>query len=319
MTPRSAGSQPARTVFFCSAAFGVPKLDAHQAAPEVEVVAVVSAPDRPVGRRATLTPVPVAARAQAEGLPLLQPASIRQPDALNEILALGPALGVAADYGRIVPPALVEAPQNGILNVHPSLLPRHRGASPIPATILAGDTVTGVTLIRMDAGLDTGPIVAVEEWPLDGTEIAPRLENQTAIVGALLLRRTLPPWLAGEIEPQPQDESRATTTRPLRREDGRLDPNRSVVELERQVRAYQPWPGTWLETVAGRLAVLRAEAIPGWTGGDEQKPGRFGRFGLFVTDGYLALREVQPAGGRRMTFDELVRGRPAIVGSDVVA
>jgi methionyl-tRNA formyltransferase len=306
-------------VFFGSGAFAVPILEAVVASPEADLVAVVSAPDRPVGRHGTLTPVPVTSRARALGLPLLQPARLRDPAAIDEIRGLDAVVGVAADYGRIVPAELVTAPPRGILNVHPSLLPRHRGATPIPATILAGDTRTGVTIIRMDAGLDTGPIVAADEWPLDGTETSPELEDRAARVGAALLRRTLGPWLAGAIEPQPQDAARATTTRPLRREDGRLDPRRTVIELERQVRAFQPWPGSWIETVAGRLVVVRAEAIPGWTGGDDERPGRFGRFGLYTADGYLALREVQPAGGRRMTFDDLVRGRPQIVGSKAIA
>jgi methionyl-tRNA formyltransferase len=309
--------RPARTVFFGSGPFGLPILEMLAAAPEVELVAVVAAPDRAAGRRRELTPVPVAARAAELGIPLLQPASIRTPAAAKELSGLRSALGVLADYGRLVPPDVLGLPRRGILNVHPSLLPRHRGASPIAATILAGDQEGGVTIIAMDAGLDTGPIVAAEAWPLDGTETAPDLEARAAHAGAELLRQTLAPWLAGEVKVVPQDESAATLTRPLRREDGRLDPERPVVELERQVRALQPWPGSWVQTVGGRVVIWRAEAIPGWGGGEDASPGRFGRFGLYASDGYLALREVQPAGGRRMTFDELVRGRPGIIGSSV--
>ena len=318
MTGVGAGpDRPVRTVFFGSGPFGLPILDALAAAPEVELVAVVAAPDRTAGRRRELTSVPVAARAKELGIPLLQPASIRTPAAAAELSDLRPALGVLADYGRLVPPTVLSLPRHGILNVHPSLLPRHRGASPIAGTILAGDAQAGVTIIAMDAGLDTGPVVATEAWPLEGAETAPELEVLAAHAGAALMRRTLGPWLAGEIEAAPQDEAAATMTRPLRREDGRLDPERPVVELERQVRALQPWPGSWVEAVGGRLAVWRAEAIPGWGGGEDASPGRFGRFGLYARDGYLALREVQPAGGRRMTFDELVRGRPGIIGSSV--
>jgi methionyl-tRNA formyltransferase len=314
---RAGADRPARTVFFGSGPFGLPILDALAAAPEVDLVAVVAAPDRTAGRRRELTSVPVAARAAELGIPLLQPASIRTPAAAAELAALRPALGVLADYGRLVPPAVLRLPRHGILNVHPSLLPRHRGASPIAGTILAGDARGGVTIIAMDSGLDTGPVVAAEAWPLEGTETAPELEAQAAHAGAALVRRTLGPWLAGQIEAAAQDESAATMTRPLRREDGRLDPERPVVDLERQVRALQPWPGSWVETVGGRLAIWRAEAIPGWVGSEDASPGRFGRFGLYARDGYLALREVQPAGGRRMTFDELVRGRPGIIGSSV--
>ncbi|MFL5679615.1 MAG: methionyl-tRNA formyltransferase [Chloroflexota bacterium] len=310
--------RPARTLFFGSGAFAVPALEALVGDSDVELVGIVSVPDRPVGRRHEPAAVPVVARARELGLPLLQPRGIRDAATRDEIAALRPEVGVLADYGRIVPPAVLDVPAHGILNIHPSLLPRHRGASPIPATILAGDTQTGVTIIRMDEGLDTGPIVAMESWPLDGTETAETLEARAAEAGAALLTRTLGRWLAGEIEVQAQDETAATTTRPLRREDGRLDADAPVVELERRVRALQPWPGTWVETVAGRVAIWRAEAVPGWIGSEEVEPGRFGRFGLHARDGYLALREVQPAGGRRMTFDELVRGRPGIVGSSVI-
>jgi methionyl-tRNA formyltransferase len=308
----------ARALFFGSGAFAVPILDALRVAPEVELVGVVSAPDRPAGRHGTLTPVPVVARAGELGLPIVQPARLRDPAAAADLAALEPAVGVLADYGRIVPDAILALPPHGILNVHPSLLPRHRGAAPIPATILAGDAETGVTLIRMDAGVDTGPIVAQDRWPLDGTERTPELEARAAAGGAALLARTLAGWLGGAIEPRPQDDAAATLTRPLRREDGRLDPHASVERLERQVRALQPWPGSWVETVVGRLVVWRAEAVPGFSG-EDLSAGRFGRFGLHAADGHLALREVQPAGGRRMSWDELVRGRPAIVGSDVVA
>jgi methionyl-tRNA formyltransferase len=308
----------ARTIFIGSGSFGVEtlrRLDAHN---EVELVGVVTAPPRPSGRHGALTATPIDTASQDVGLrSILRPERLRAPESVAAVLALEPGLAVLADYGQIVPLPIL-ALEHGALNVHPSLLPRHRGATPVQATILAGDPETGVTLMKMDEGLDTGPIVAQRRVPLEGTEAAPGLEERLAGEGADVVSECLGPWLRGEITPQPQDGTRATMTRPLRREDGRLDPGHSVVALERQVRAYQPWPGTWLETVAGRIVVLRAEAIPGWTGGEDQLAGRFGRFGLFVADGYLALREVQPAGGRPMTFDELVRGRPQIVGSDVV-
>jgi methionyl-tRNA formyltransferase len=307
-----------RTIFIGSGSFGVETLRRLHANDAVAIVAVVTAPPRPSGRRGTPTPTPVDVVAREIGVgSILRPERLRAPESLEAILGVQPDLAILADYGQIVPRSIL-ALENGALNLHPSLLPRHRGATPIPATILAGDPETGVTLMKMDEGLDTGPIVAQRRVRLDGAETAPVLEERLAVEGADLVRECLGPWLRGEITPERQDETRATMTRALRREDGRLDPQRSVFALERQVRAYLPWPGTWLETVAGRLAILRAEAIPGWTGGEDQPPGRFGRFGLFVADGYLALREVQPAGGRPMTFDELVRGRPQVVGSDVV-
>ena len=163
-----------------------------------------------------------------------------------------------ADYGQIVPAALLDPPF-GALNLHPSLLPRHRGASPIPAAIVAGDRETGVTLMRMDAGLDTGPIVAVERLPLAGSETAPELEARLADLAADLLARSLEPWLRGDLPATPQPEEGATLTRPLRREDGRLDPALPAADLERRVRAYLPWPGTFLEV--GRRAPRRRRRV----------------------------------------------------------
>ena len=306
------------TIFIGSGGFGVESLRRLAENGEVDLAGVVTAPPRPSGRRGTLTQTPIDAAAQELGVwSILRPDRLRAPESLDAIAALRPELAVLADYGQIVPRPILEL-THGALNLHPSLLPRHRGATPIQATILAGDTETGVTLMKMDDGLDTGAIVAQRTVRVDDDAIAPAVEEQLAHEAAALVGDCLGPWLRGEIQPRPQDDSVATMTRPLRREDGRLDPRKSVVHLERQVRAYQPWPGTWLETIAGRLVIARAEAIPGWTGGEEQPAGRFGRFGLYVADGYLALREVQPAGGRPMSFDELVRGRPQIVGSDVV-
>ncbi len=301
---------PVRTVFFGSGPFAVPILEALLSAPQVDVVAVVSAPDRPVGRRREPTPTPVAAHAAALGLPVLRPSRIRDESAIGAVASLRPALGVLADYGRIVPQAVLDLPRLGILNVHPSLLPRHRGATPIPAAILAGDEATGVTIIRMDAGLDTGPIVATEAWPLDGTETAPELEARAAATGAELLARILPRWLDGSIVARPQAEEAATLTRPLRREDGRLDPAQPAAGLARQVRAFQPWPGSYLGTAGGRLTVWRALSVPS-EGGDV--PGRLVRHGirpaLTTAAGRLLLEEVQPSGGRRMTGDAFLRGR----------
>jgi methionyl-tRNA formyltransferase len=267
------------------------------------------------------TPTPLATRARALGLAVLQPSRIRDDSAIRDIAALRPELGVLADYGRIVPAAILDLPSHGILNVHPSLLPRHRGAAPIPATILAGDPTTGVTIIRMDAGLDTGPIVASSSWPLEGTETAPEIEARAAAEGAELISRILADWLAGRLAPRAQDEAAASMTRPLTRADGRLDPRLPADSLERQVRALQPWPGTFVETVFGPLKVWRAEAVP--TAPDAAEAIAVGAFGpppelrLRTSAGDLTLLEVQPAGGRRMTGRELLLGRSALAGSRV--
>jgi len=310
----AAAIRPARTVFFGSGAFAVRILELLLGHPAVKLAGVVSVPDDP--RKGA---VPVARRARAAGLPLLQPSRLRDPASLAAIEALKPELGVLADYGRLVPTAIIALPRHGILNVHPSLLPRHRGASPIAATIAAGDTEAGVTIIAMDAGLDTGPIVAAERRLLTGAETADGLEADLAADGARLLAATLSAWVGGRATPRTQDEAEATLTRPLRREDGRLDPARPAGDLERQVRAMQPWPGTFIETGRGRIIVRRAEADASMS---TDRPGTLVADGaglaLVTTEGRLRLLEVQPAGGRSMSSAELLRGRPSLAGAAVV-
>ena len=304
----------ARTVFVGSGGFGRESLWRLAEHPDIELVGVVTAPPRPAGRGARLTTTPVhdAAR-HVEVRPILTPPRLREPAALGEVLALRPGLLVLADYGQIVPAALLELP-HGALNLHPSLLPRHRGASPIPATILAGDHETGVTLMRMDEGLDTGPIVAQVRIPLDGDETTPLLEETLEIAAADLLAANVGPWLRGKLVAHAQGEDGATLTRPLRREDGRLDPTRPAMELERQVRAFQPWPGSFVEAPAGRIIVWRAEAAA-----DGPPPGTFDDEGFGTGDGgRLRLKEVQPAGGNPMSWAAYVRGRPSIVGASII-
>ena len=316
-----------RTVFFGSGTFALPALarladgvadGVSPGAALVDLSAVVTAPPRPAGRRGELRPTPVALAAEARGIAILTPVSLRREEALTELRALGVDLVVLADYGRLVPAALLDLPRHGALNLHPSLLPRHRGAAPVPATILAGDAATGVTLMRMDEGLDSGPILAQREVPLDGTEVAPDLEARLAVVAADLLVEMLPAWLAGTLEARPQPADGATLTRPLRRSDGRLDPERPAVELERQVRAYQPWPGSFLEAEGERLIIWRAAPVerPDENGVFVPGAGDLGALvplgdtlALRTSQGLLRLDEVQPAGRRRMSGAEYRRGR----------
>jgi methionyl-tRNA formyltransferase len=289
-----------RAVFLGSGEFAVAPGQALAEHPAIEIVGVVTAPPRPAGRGRTDRPTPVAVWAIDRDLPTKTPARLRSPDVVAEILELKPDLLVLADYGQLVPSALLELPRHGALNLHPSLLPRHRGASPIAAAILAGDEQTGVTLMRMDAGLDTGPIVAQRSVALKGDEVAPELERQLSLVAAQVLDDSLADWLAGRIEPRAQPAEGMTMTRPLKREDGRLDPHKSAAELERQIRAYQPWPGSWLEIGGERVVVWRAQVV-------DHAPE--GALVLPTVEGTLQLMEVQPAGGRRMSGAEFARGR----------
>jgi methionyl-tRNA formyltransferase len=315
VTRQRADGSPVRTVFLGSGPFGLPALDLLAEHPSIELVGLVSAPARPAGRSRVLTPTVIADRGFALGIdPILTPERLRAPDALAAVLALEPGLAVLADYGQLVPIPLLGLP-HGALNLHPSILPRHRGASPIPAAILAGDAITGVTLMQMDEDLDSGPIIAQERLALDGSETAPELERTLSDMAAITLGECLDPWLRGEIVPVSQDTDGASMTRPLRREDGRLDPERPAARLERQVRAYEPWPGSFIDTTAGRISIIAAADA---AAEDPGVPGVLDSAGLATADGRrLAFRMVQPASGRPMTWDALLRGRPGLVGSMV--
>ena len=321
------GHAPVPTVFLGTGSFAIPVLDALLRVPHAAVVGVVTAPARPAGRHGRPRPSPVAvhvAKLAAEGgplagVPVLTPERLRAPDAVEAVLALGPGLLVLADYGQIVPARLLDAPGHGALNLHPSLLPRHRGAAPIPAAILEGDSQTGVTLMAMDAGMDTGPVVAQVALPLGGIETAPDLEAQLADEAAGLVEALLPAWIERRIHARPQAAEGATVTRPLRRSDGLLDPRRPAALLERQVRAYQPWPGSWLETPGGRLIVWAARPLSlAGLPADAIVPAALlpddGGLALTAVDGALRLDEVQLAGGRRMSSAELRRGHPELSG-----
>ena len=299
-----------RTLFFGSGSVALPALSRLHGSELVALDSVVTAPPRPAGRKGLLTPTPVAKLASEHGLPIRTPVSLRDEAVLDELRATAVELIVLADYGRIIPAAVLELPAHGALNIHPSLLPRHRGAAPVVGAILAGDPVTGVTVMRMDEGLDTGPILAQAEVPLEGTEVTPELEARLAELGADLLLEHLPAWLDGSLTARPQPTEGATLTRMLRREDGRLDPGRSADELERQVRAYQPWPGSFLEHDGSRLKIWAASVL------DQPvsvAPGVIvlteGTLGLGTADGVLRLDEVQPAGKQRMSGAEYRRGK----------
>lgn len=312
---RRPGGHRVRTVYLGSGAFGVPALRRLAAHPRIDLVGVVTAPARPVGRHAVLTRTPIAVLAAELSLsPVLTPERLRVPGAIASVLALEPALAVLADYGQLVPPALLDLP-HGALNLHPSALPRFRGASPVPATIAAGDAQTAVSLMRMDEGLDTGPLVAQASLSLTGCETAPELEAQLAELGAALLDRSLDAWLDGALAATPQPGRGATLTRPLHRVDGRLDPMRTAVELERLVRAYRPWPGTYAEVGGERLGVAAARVEPG---DPADVPGTLVRHGaepaLATAAGRLVLERVTPPGRRPMSGADWLRGRRGHVG-----
>ncbi|GER79392.1 MAG: Methionyl-tRNA formyltransferase [Anaerolineales bacterium] len=287
--------------------FALPGLRAL--ASRYQIVGVVTQPDRASGRGRALKPPPVKTLALELGLPLVQPEKLRQPEAVQQLRAWNPDLIVVAAFGQILKPEVLDLPRFGCLNVHASLLPRWRGAAPINAAILAGDEETGVTIMKMDAGLDTGGILAQRAFRLSPDVTAGAAFDALSALGADLLLESLPDYLAGKLTPVPQPEDGVTYAPMLKKEDGRLDFARPADELERRVRAMNPWPGAWFEWDANLLKVARAKTL----GGEKGRASGIrlvveGRPAVTCADGALVLEEVQPAGKRPMSGRAFLAG-----------
>jgi methionyl-tRNA formyltransferase len=284
-----------RVVFMGTPQFAVPTLQAR-------------------GRKTVLSPVKEVAL--ENGLELIQPQTLGASEVVKHLTEWRPDVIVVAAFGQLVPSAVLDMPPHGCLNVHPSLLPSYRGAAPIPAAILAGDSLTGVTVMRMDEGLDTGPVLAQIECTISPDDTTSSLTARLADLAAQLVLETLPRWTAGEIQAQIQDDELATFFGPLTKEDGHLDWARSADDLDRQVRACDPWPGAYTTWRGQRLKVLRAQAHPDWLG--EGQPGQtvpFGEgIGVVTGQGLLALLEVQLAGKRPMSAGVFARGQRNLLG-----
>ena len=304
-----------RIVFMGTPEFALPTLE--RLIEHYPVVGVVTQPDRPAGRGRALVMPPVKELALAEGIPVYQPEKVRAVEALERIRAWAPDVIVVAAYGQIIPKAILDLPPHGILNVHASLLPRWRGASPIQGALLAGDKVTGVTIIKLDEGLDTGPILAQRETPIGADETAGEMERRLARLGADLLMEVLPPYLSGQLQPRPQPTEGVTVTRRLRKSAARLDWHRSAVELHNQVRAFSPEPGAYTFWGKKRLKILRSQIVDRPCSGEE--PGRVMMWrdlpAVVTGDGCLALVQLQMAGKRPMDGASFVRGRQSFVGA----
>ncbi len=301
-----------RIVFMGTPEFAVPTLQAL--AQRVDVVGVVTQPDRPAGRGKRLAPPPVKQAAQALGLPIIQPKRLREPEAMQQLTTWAPDVIVVAAFGQILKPAVLDLPRYGCLNVHASLLPRHRGAAPITAAILAGDHETGITIMKMDVGLDTGPMLARRAVPLLADDTTASLSARLAPIGADLLVETLPGYVAGQIRPELQDESLATYAPQLKKEDGRLAFERPAQQLERAVRAYTPWPGAFGMWRDQPLRLWRVEVVPGsWPPGLVVEDGE--RPVVGCGSGGLRLGQVQPPGRRVMDAGDFARGARDFIGA----
>ena len=308
---------PLRVVFMGTPGFAVRTLEALLNRGH-DLVGVLTQPDRPAGRGRRLSPSPVKAYAERHELPVLQPASLRRDeDACARIAEMRPDVIVVAAYGLFLPSIVLETPKYGCLNIHPSLLPKHRGPSPVISTILNGDETGGVTIMLLDEGMDTGPVLAQESTPVGRDETADALTHRLFGLGAELLVDTLDQWVQGEITSSAQDDEQATTTRLLKREDGRLDWTEPADSIERRIRAFTPWPGTFtswsgrtLKIVKGRLADATIESEPGTVSAPSGD-----RVIVATGSGAFELLEVQLEGRARSRAADFARGQRDFVGS----
>lgn len=295
-----------RTIFMGSPDFALPSLKAlHE---HTQVVGVVTQPDRPSGRGRTLTPPPVKALAQELGLPVFQPASLRKPEAAQPLADLAPDVIVVAAFGQILRQHVLDLPKLGCINVHASLLPRWRGAAPINAAILHGDPQTGVTIMQMDAGLDTGPILSMQAIPIGSAETAGELSDRLADIGAQLLVETLPGYISGEIIPKPQPEDGSTYAPMLSKSDGELDFQQDAASLARKVRAFNPWPGTFTPWKGQPLKIHQAYAVDKPSGSPGNHTIVQGLPAIFCGQGTLVLQSLQPAGKKAMPGKVFLNG-----------
>ena len=311
-----------RLIFMGTPEFSVPYLERLVELGD-QVVAVYTRPDRPSGRGRGLTPSPVKQAALAKGLPVYQPEGLRRDESFHELAALRPDLIFVVAYGILLPQRVLDLPSRGCLNVHPSLLPRHRGPSPIAGAILSGDTETGVTIMLIDAGMDSGPILSQESLAIQPDDTTASLSNKLRDLGVGLMEKTIPLWLKDELTPRPQDEPLATVSRLARKEDGEMDWNLPAEELWRRVRAYYPWPGAYTQWKGRGLKIIEAMSIHGDRRGDPGRVLGYADYGdapgqkvvVQTGNGLLELRTVQLEGGRAMAAQEFTRGHRDFLGS----
>ena len=296
--------------------FAVPSLAVLVAQPEHQIVAVVTQPDAPAGRGNQLAQSPVKQWALAHGLPVLQPPSLKPPEVVEELRAYQPDVIVVAAFGQILRRAVLDMPPHGCVNVHGSLLPRWRGASPVSAAIAAGDTGTGITIMRMDVGLDSGPMLSKRAEAIRADDTTGSLMARLALVGADLLVETLPGYLQGSLVPEAQDTTQVTLCKQIKKEEGRIDWQRSAIDIDRHVRAMSPWPSAFTLLNSKLLKIGRAEIrdrrisdVPGLIHVEKNT--------ILVQcgEGVLQLLEVQPEGKKMMLAADFARGQANLNGA----
>ena len=309
-------SDPLRVLFYGSPDFAVPTLRALIDSPW-RPLAVVTQPDARAGRGRSLRPPPVKEVAAEHGIPAIQPSRLRDRTAIAQIVSLRPDLQIVAAYGQIIPPEILNLPKHGSLNVHASLLPRWRGASPISAAILHGDSETGVTIMLVDETEDTGDIVRQRVTPIEPTEHAGQLSDRLADMGAELLLDTIPDWTSGTLTPVAQDPAQATRARRVDKRQGRIDWSESAVQIARHIRAYTPWPAATTSLGATSIRIIQASAeddhteisaVPGTIIGDGST------IRVATGAGVLEIHELQRAGKRALSAEDYARGTRDLLG-----
>ena len=318
-----------RIIYMGTPHFAVPALEAliAKAAPGgllpegYELVTVITRPDKPVGRGKEIVYSPVKQTALAHNIPVWQPGSLKRPENIEGLAAYKADLYIVAAFGQILPQAVLDQPRYGTLNIHASLLPKYRGVSPISEAILQGDSETGVTIMLLDAGVDTGPILLSRAIPIAEDETTGSLTDKLAALGAEALVETIPLWVQGKITPQSQDEQKASHTHMLHKEDGEISWNRPAAVLAREVRAYNPWPsaytywhGRLLKLLSARAETLEpgAEVAPGTV--TLRKEAGHQVLAIVTGSGLLDVDTLQLEGKKAMSAEEFVRGYPQIVG-----
>jgi methionyl-tRNA formyltransferase len=304
-----------RTIFFGSPDFAVPCLEALHDISDIAVV--ISQPDRPAGRGLSMRPPAVKKRALELGLEVWQPKKVRTAEFAAKLRALEADVAVVVAYGRILPRGVLDAPRTGCVNVHASLLPRWRGAAPIQWSIVHGDEETGVTLMQVDEGMDSGDILATVSTPITPDDDAATLSDRLSKMGAELLRDQLAPYVAGDLTPQPQDEGAVTMAPLLNKEHGRIDWNKSAQAVHNQIRGMNPWPGA--HTVLGERRIKVHRAIASTLDPEGATPGQVIALdpeGILVAcaEGTLEIQELQESGRKRVDARAFATGRGVAVG-----
>ena len=311
-----------RVVFMGTPAFAVPALYILLKG-DYDIAAVYTQPDREAGRGRKLVVSPVKELALSHSVQVIQPESLKDDSAVEYMSGLAPDVIVVAAYGRLIPQRILLLPEYGCVNIHPSLLPRFRGPSPVATAILEGDSITGVSIMLLDAGMDSGPLLRQRETTISDTDTTGSLTLKLAETGAKLLSETLPEWIGGKITPEPQDESRATVTRIMTKLDGEIDWQLSAQQIWRQVRAFHPWPGTYTRWQGRQLKINEVLPLA------QEKPGQPGRvialsgtsgttIGVECGRGILGLRKLQLEGKKEITAEEFLRGQRNFAGSILV-